>query len=151
MEKDKKEKKDRWFLGGTCSGEDWRKELIPYLKERNIDYFNPLIKGRPWEQKDEENENIEKNQKCNVHLFLFTPNIGIFSIAEVVNSCWEAKTNTNCVKHVYFVTLGYFDNKAFKRMNATKRLCKNIAGDKVSLIHAKYISDIFEEIDENNE
>ena len=36
-------------------------------------------------------------------------------------------------------------------MNATKRLCKNIAGDKVSLIHAKYISDIFEEIDENNE
>ena len=47
MEKDKKEKKDRWFLGGTCSGEDWRRDLIPYLKERNIDYFNPLIKGRP--------------------------------------------------------------------------------------------------------
>ena len=50
--------KDKWFLGGTCSGEDWRKELIPYLEKRNIDYFNPLIKGRPWEQSDEENENI---------------------------------------------------------------------------------------------
>ena len=55
--------KNKWFLGGTCSGEDWRKELIPYLEKRNIDYFNPLIKGRPWEQSDEENENIEKNQK----------------------------------------------------------------------------------------
>ena len=103
--------KDRWFLGGTCSGEDWRKELIPYLEKRNIDYFNPLIKGRPWEQSDEENENKEKNEKCNVHLFLLTPNIGLYSIAEVVNSCWEVKTNTNFVKYVYFVTLGYFDNK----------------------------------------
>ena len=146
------EKKEKWFLGGTCGKTQWRDELIPILEKRNIDYFNPLIRGRGWIKSDEENEYIEKNEKCNVHCYVITPEIkGVFSIAEIVNSCWEAKTNTNCVKHVYFVTLGYFDNKAFKRMNATKRLCKNIAGDKVSLIHAKYISDIFEEIDENNE
>ena len=138
--------KDRWFLGGTCSGEDWRKEII-FIINIIVDYFNPLIKGRAWEQSDEENENREKNEKCNVHLFLLTPNIGLYSIAEVVNSCWEVKTNTNFVKHVYFVTLGYFDNKSFKRINAIKRLCKNIAGDKVTLIHAKYIYDIFKEVD----
>ena len=140
------QKKDRWFLGGTCCGYNWRKELIPYLKERNIDFFNPLIQGRQWEKKDEENEYIEKNEKCNVHLFLFTPDFrGIFSIAEVVNSCWEAKTNTNVVKHVYFVTLGLFGKKEFKMLNATMRLCKNIAGEKVSIIHAKDLSDIFVE------
>ena len=141
-------KKDRWFLGGTCAGQDWRKKLIPYLEKRNIEYFNPLIKGRAWEKKDEENEYIEKNQKCNVHLFLITPDsIGIFSIAEVVNACWEAKTNTNIVEHVYFVTLGFFEKGAYKRLQAVMRMCKNIAGDKVTTINAKNIEDIFEEVD----
>ena len=143
-------KKDRWFLGGTCAGWNWRKEIIPYLETRNIEYFNPLIQGRPWEKKDEENEYIEKNQKCNVHLFLITPDtIGIFSIAEVVNACWEVKTNTNIVKHVYFVTLGFFEKGSFKRLQAVMRMCKNIAGDKVTTINAKNIEDIFEEVDKD--
>ena len=143
-------KKDRWFLGGTCSGQNWRRDLIPYLEERNIDYFNPLIKGRAWEKKDEENEYNEKNKKCNIHLFLITPDsIGIFSIAEVVNACWEVKTNTNIVEHVYFVTLGYFEKKGYKRLQAVMRMCKNIAGDKVTTINAKNIEDIFKEVDKD--
>ena len=143
-----KSKKDRWFLGGTCAGKDWRKDLIPYLEEKDIEYFNPLIKGRAWEKKDEENEYNEKNKKCNIHLFLITPDsIGIFSIAEVVNACWEVKTNTNIVEHVYFVTLGFFEHKAFKRLQAVMRMCKNIAGDKVTTINAKNIGDIFDKID----
>ena len=143
-------KKDRWFLGGTCSGQNWRKDLIPYLEERNIEYFNPLIKGRAWTKEDEDNEYIEKNQKCNIHLFLFTPDFkGIFSIAEVVNACWEAKTNTNVVEHVYFVTLGYFEPKSYKRIQAVMRMCKNIAGDKVTTINAKNIEDIFKEVDKD--
>ena len=146
----KKSSKDRWFLGGTCSGQNWRKDLIPYLEERNIEYFNPLIKGRAWAKEDEDNEYIEKNKKCNIHLFLFTPDFkGIFSIAEVVNSCWEVKTNTNVVKHVYFVTLGYFEQKSFKRIKPVMRMCKNIAGDKVTTLNAKYIEDIFEEVDQD--
>ena len=36
-------------------------------------------------------------------------------------------------------------------MNATKRLCENIAGDKVTLINAKNISDIFMEVDKRME
>ena len=148
IDKSNKSNKDRWFLGGKCTGINWRENLISYLKERNIDYFNPLIKGREWKKEDEENKYIEKNKKCNIHLFLFTPDFkGIFSIAEVVNSCWEAKTNTNVVKHVYFVTLGYFEPKSYKRIQTVKRMCENIAGDKVSIIHAKNIGDIFDEID----
>ena len=115
--KSTKYKKDRWFLGGTCFGQNWRNDLIPYLEERNIEYFNPLIKGRAWTKEDEDKEYIEKNERCNIHLFLFTPNFkGIFSIAEVVNSCWEVKTNTNVVEHVYFVILGDFEPKTYKRI-----------------------------------
>ena len=33
-------KKDIWFLGGTCSGEDWRKELIPYLEKKSTKSFS---------------------------------------------------------------------------------------------------------------
>ena len=143
-----KSKRDKWFLGGTCTGKNWRNELISYLKERDIDYFNPLIKGRAREKKDEENEYNEKNKKCNVHFFLITPDsIGIFSIAEIVNACWEVKTNTNVVEHVYFVTLGFFEKKAFKRLQAVMRMCKNIAGDKVTTINAKVIDDIFVKLD----
>ena len=35
-------KNKKIFLGGTCSNSTWRKDLIPLLKENNIDYFNPM-------------------------------------------------------------------------------------------------------------
>ena len=70
-----------------------------------------------------------------------------FFLAEIVNACWEVKTNTNVVEHVYFVTLGFFEKKAFKRLQAVMRMCKNIAGDKVTTINAKVIDDIFVKLD----
>ena len=138
------EKKEKWFLGGTCGKTQWRDELIPILEKRNIDYFNPLIRGRGWIKSDEENEYIEKNEKCNVHCYVITPEIkGVFSIAEIVNSCWEVKTNTNVVKFVYFIILGYFDRKMYRSLEATMRLCYNIAGNKVKILKLNKIQELF--------
>ena len=138
------EKKEKWFLGGTCGKTQWRDELIPILEKRNIDYFNPLIRGRGWIKSDEENEYIEKNEKCNVHCYVITPEIkGVFSIAEIVNSCWEVKTNNNVVKFVYFIILGLFERKMYRSLEATMRLCKNIAGSKVHILKLNTIQEIF--------
>ena len=138
------EKKEKWFLGGTCGKTQWRDELIPILEKRNIDYFNPLIRGRGWIKSDEDNEYIEKNEKCNVHCYVITPEIkGVFSIAEIVNSCWEVKTNTNIVKFVYFIILGIFERKMYRSLEATMRLCKNIAGSKVHILKLNRIQEIF--------
>ena len=138
------EKKEKWFLGGTCGKTQWRDELIPILEKRNIDYFNPLIRGRGWIKSDEENEYIEKNEKCNVHCYVITPEIkGVFSIAEIVNSCWEVKTNNNIVKFVYFIILGIFERKMYRSLEATMRLCKNIAGSKINILKLNNIKDIF--------
>ena len=138
------EKNEKWFLGGTCGKTSWRDELIPILKKRNIDFFNPLIKGRGWIKSDEDNEYIEKNEKCNVHCYVITPEInGVFSIAEIVNSCWEVKTNTNVVKFVYFIILGIFERKMYRSLEATMRLCKNIAGSKVHILKLNTIQEIF--------
>ena len=138
------EKNEKWFLGGTCGKTSWRDELIPILKKRNIDFFNPLIKGRGWIKSDEDNEYIEKNEKCNVHCYVITPEInGVFSIAEIVNSCWEVKTNTNVVKFVYFILLGNFDRKMLRSLEATMRLRNNIAGSKVCILKLNKIQELF--------
>lgn len=138
------EKKEKWFLGGTCGKTQWRDELIHILEKRKIDYFNPLIIGRGWIKSDEDNEYIEKNEKCNVHCYVITPEIkGVFSIAEIVNSCWEVKTNTNVVKFVYFIILGIFERKMYRSLEATMRLCKNIAGSKVHILKLNTIQEIF--------
>lgn len=69
------------FLGGTCSGRDWRSELIPQLQ---IDYFNPVVSN--WTPEAEANEYIEK-QSSDIHLYVITSDLkGVFSIAEVMDS-----------------------------------------------------------------
>lgn len=34
-------KKERWFLGGTCTETTRRNELMPLLDDKGIEYFNP--------------------------------------------------------------------------------------------------------------
>ena len=36
-------KKERWFLGGTCAETTWRNELMPLLDDKGIEYFNPVV------------------------------------------------------------------------------------------------------------
>ena len=60
------EKKEKWFLGGTCAETTWRDELMPLLEADEIDYFNPVVED--WTPECQAIEEEEKNSKCNVHL-----------------------------------------------------------------------------------
>jgi hypothetical protein len=75
-------KKSKVFLGGTCNDSTWRDELIPHL---NVDYFNPVVED--WTPECKEVEEVEKNEKCDVHVYVITSQmIGVYSIAEAVES-----------------------------------------------------------------
>lgn len=70
----------RVFLGGTCPGWNWRKELISMLK---INYFNPVVKV--WNDQAKKNELYER-QNCDFCLYVITPYMkGVYSIAEVID------------------------------------------------------------------
>lgn len=70
------------FLGGTCNESTWREKLIPALE---IEYFNPVVDD--WTPECQAEEERQKNDVCNIHLYVITPKMtGVFSIAEVVES-----------------------------------------------------------------
>ena len=81
------------FLGGTCSGSEWRKDLISKL-DGDVTYFNPEKPSGTWTQKDEEEENTHK-KTCKYMLFVITPKMeGFYSIAEVVESSFKKPGRT---------------------------------------------------------
>ena len=83
-------KKNKVFLGGTCNGSDWRAELMPMLQ---VEHFNPVVED--WTPECILNENIEKHQKCNIHLYVINSEmLGVYSIAEVVQSSLTEGKNT---------------------------------------------------------
>lgn len=72
------------FLGGTCNNSTWRDSFVRMLNQ-NIKYFNPVVKD--WTSEHQIIENNEKENKCNIHLYVITCDmIGSFSIAEAVQS-----------------------------------------------------------------
>ena len=74
--------KHKVFLGGTCNESTWRDKIIPNLR---IDYFNPVVED--WTPECQAEEERQKNEVCDVHLYVITPRMtGVFSIAEVVES-----------------------------------------------------------------
>lgn len=68
------------FLGGTCPGWDWRKELIGKL---NIDYYNPVVPV--WNESVKKIE-LNERENCDYCLYVITPYMkGVYSIAEVID------------------------------------------------------------------
>lgn len=68
------------FLGGTCAGYDWRKELIPMLKCK---YYNPIVKN--WNENNRLRE-VKERETSDYVLYVITNRIkGVYSIAEVVD------------------------------------------------------------------
>jgi hypothetical protein len=81
------------FLGGTCSGSKWRHELIDKFNG-SVTFYNPVIEGREWTLKDQEEENKQK-KTCEYMLFVITPKMqGFYSIAEVVESSFKKPGKT---------------------------------------------------------
>ena len=117
------------FLGGTCAETTWRDELIPGLEKYNVQYFNPVVED--WTPECQAIEEDEKNNKCNVHLYVITPEMqGVYSIAEIINSCWQAQVYGTTVNYVAFYILdpeNKFSKGQLKSLNATIRLCNDIA------------------------
>jgi hypothetical protein len=133
---------NRIFLGGTCAKTTWRDELIEKMSRGNYEaeWFNPVVKN--WTSECQENEENEKNNKCNVHLYVITPEmIGVYSIAEIVNSCWQAQVYGTKVDKVAFYVLGNWDSKVRKSLIATIKLCKLIAPN-------NFIGDMVDTVDE---
>jgi hypothetical protein len=141
----KRRKMNRIFLGGTCAGTNWRDELIALLKNCNVEWFNPIVED--WTPECQANEENEKNNKCNVHLYVITPEMqGVYSIAEIVNSCWQAQLYGPKVNKVAFFTLGDFGIRMRKSLEATFRLCSQIAPFRCICGIAKNVEEIFESL-----
>lgn len=120
---------NRIFLGGTCAETTWRDELIKKLRNFNCEWFNPVVKN--WTPECQEIEEDEKNNKCNVHLYIITPEMkGVYSIAEIINSCWQAQCYGTTVDKVAFFILGDWNKGQIKSFQATLRLCNDIAPER---------------------
>lgn len=102
--------KNRIFLGGTCAETTWRDELI---KNLNVDYFNPVVKD--WTAECQAIEMDEKENKCNIHFYYITKEMmGVFSIAEVVDSTYQQNKRT-----ILHVNPDGFEKHALKSLKAT--------------------------------
>ena len=118
---------DRIFLGGTCANTTWRNDLVKILPDYGCEWFNPVVED--WTPECQAIEEDEKNNKCNIHLYVITPEmVGVYSIAEIINSCWQAQLYGTCVNKVAFFILGDSWSEAQRKsFRATLDLCSNIA------------------------
>lgn len=140
-------KKERWFLGGTCAETTWRDELMPLLDARGIDYFNPVVED--WTPECQAIEEEEKNSKCNVHLYVITPEMqGVYSVAEIVHSAHLANTYGTSVDRVIFVVLNSnnWTKQQVKSLHATMKLVKNIARENSTVGFVSDMENLMEQI-----
>lgn len=111
--------KNKVFLGGTSTGWDWRKLLIKDLKNIKLDFFNPIVED--WTEEDQKNEIIEREQKCNIHLYCITSDmVGVYSIAEIMDSVLFF--NNQVVKTLAVIFEDGFDERQLKSLKAVKDL-----------------------------
>jgi len=92
--KDIKKEKPYVFLGGTCAGftkprEGWRGVLQDRFDDR-FDFFDPVVEN--WTEDDIRKEN-EAKEKASVLIYYIDFQImkGVYSIAEVIDSCYQAQ------------------------------------------------------------
>jgi len=118
----------RIFLGGTCADTTWREEFIKSIEGFGIEYFNPVVKD--WTPECQAIEEDEKNNKCDTHLYVITKEMmGTYSIAEIINSAWQAVLYGTTVNFVVFAVLdeGTWQKHERKSFDAIMKMVKNIA------------------------
>jgi len=110
---------DRVFLGGTCAETTWRDELVRIIQ---VDYFNPVVED--WTPECQANEEIEKRDRCNIHLYIITKEMmGVFSIAEVIESAHNHTKNT-----ILHVIPDGFDEGQLRSLRAVVDMVKKHGG-----------------------
>lgn len=137
---DKADEPHKFFLGGTCVGRDWRKELIPELRKRKYKFFNPVVPD--WTPECKAIEDTEKSEKCDTHLYILTPEMkGVYSVAEVVNSVWSCVSGSR--GFVYFGILGTesdWGSAQWKSLEAVLGMVRDIASGSTR-VKAGFISE----------
>lgn len=122
---DLNDKPQRFFLGGTTAGTGWRDEIIPELKSRGLNYFDPRVPD--WTEEARKKEEEEK-EKCDTMLFLITPEMkGVFSVAEVINSSWEVVSSGNGFVYFGILDNGEWDEPRWRSLQATLEMVKEIS------------------------
>ena len=107
------------FLGGTCAETTWRDTLVNYIQ---VDYFNPVVDD--WTEECQSIEETQKSINCNIHLYVITADmIGVFSIAEAVNSSLEKGKIT-----IFHVIPDGFSKSQIKSLEATCNLISRNGG-----------------------
>lgn len=122
---DKEDKPQRFFLGGTTAGTGWRDEVIPELKKRELEFFDPRVED--WNDEARKKEEEEK-EKCDTMLFLITPEMkGVFSVAEVINSSWEVVSSGNGFVYFGILDNGEWDEPRWRSLQATLKMVEEIS------------------------
>lgn len=118
--------KKKVFLGGTCNGSDWRSYAEFKLKSCGVDFFNPIVKD--WNEKAQAIEILEKEHRCNIHLYVITPlMLGCFSIAEAVESAHRKDVKT-IFCFISFDKNTLFDSAQLRSLDAVGKLIERHGG-----------------------
>ena len=107
--------KSRIFLGGTCAESTWRERIENNVQ---VSMFNPVVED--WNKDCQAIEMDEKENKCDVHLYVITSEMkGVFSIAEVIDS-----VHNKTKKTIFHVMPEGFDKGQLKSLQAVVDLVK---------------------------
>jgi hypothetical protein len=103
------------FLGGTCSGYNWRSKLERVLK---CDYYNPVVKD--WNEQHRLRE-VQERETADYVLYVITSGIkGVYSIAEVVDDSHKRPDKT-----IFCVLYENMDRQMAHSLRATANLLKD--------------------------
>ena len=133
----------RIFLGGTCADTTWRDDFIKEIEGSEIEYFNPVVKD--WTPECQAIEEDEKNNKCDTHLYVITKEMmGTYSIAEIINSAWQAVVYGTKVNFVIFAVLneGTWQKHEIKSFNAVMEMVKHIAPHNSIALYVKNMKEL---------
>ena len=107
--------KSKIFLGGTCAKSTWRERMENNVQ---VSMFNPVVED--WNEDCQAIEMDEKENKCDVHLYVITSEMkGVFSIAEVIDS-----VHNKTKKTIFHVMPNGFNKGQLKSLQAVVDLVK---------------------------
>lgn len=114
------------FMGGTCEGYNWRKDLEEHFKGNDkIRLFNPVVDD--WNEEAKANE-IRERENCDFCLYTITPHIrGVYSIAEVID---DSNKRPNKTLFCYIQPDGsVFDEKMYHSLQAVGDMVERNGGN----------------------
>lgn len=108
--------KKKVFLGGTCSGYDWRKDFIKMIRHE-CNYYNPIVKN--WCEEDRIRE-VHERQTCDYVLYVITSGLkGVYSIAEVIDD-----SNKRPERTILCILKDGINEQMYKSLKATANLAR---------------------------